>query len=210
MFTGIIEELGEIKNINRKRSGLSIDIALQIKVDDLSIGESIAVNGVCLTVVKVRDIFFTVDAVPETLEHSNIAGLKVKDKVNLERALKGESRLGGHIVSGHIDGVGYIRKKILRRDSCEMTISFPKNLRRYLVKKGSIAIDGISLTIADISLDSLRVAVIPHTLGVTTLGLKKVGDTVNIEADVLGKYVERQIGLKEGNKEKRAVNPVLF
>jgi len=210
MFTGIIEELGEAKRIDRKGLNLSIDIALAETTEDLKIGESIAVNGVCFTVVHVGKSFFTVDAVSETLKHTNIGSLKVKDKVNLERALRPSGRFAGHIVSGHIDGVGHIKKKIYRENSCEMVISFPEHLRKYIVKKGSIALDGVSLTIADGAGNSFRIAVIPHTLKMTTLGLKRIGDKVNIEVDILGKYIERALELKETESNERILKTALF
>ena len=211
MFTGIIEEIGEIKRTKKVHSKLSLDIALGNSTQDLNVGESIAVNGVCLTAVSIGPGSFTAEAVDETIRTTNIGSLRIGSKINIERAVKPETRLGGHIVSGHIDGVGYIKKKITKKDSCEITISFPEELRRYLVKKGSVAIDGVSLTIADVYGYSIKIAVIPHTLKVTTLGLRRVGDSVNIEVDIVGKYIEKAVELKEDAKSyKRMLKPALF
>ncbi|MDP1794875.1 MAG: riboflavin synthase [Acidimicrobiales bacterium] len=182
MFTGIVEELGSV----RSRNGGQFEFAAKIVVDDAELGASIAVNGVCLTVTAFGDDWFAVDAVDETLRRSNLGGLAVGDPVNLERPVRLQDRLGGHIVQGHVDGIG-----TLRQPAPDLSIACGPELVRYLVEKGSVTIDGISLTVVSVDDAGFTVAVIPHTMEVTTLGSRSAGDTVNLEVDVLAKYVER-------------------
>ncbi|MBI5026060.1 MAG: riboflavin synthase [Nitrospirae bacterium] len=189
MFTGLVECSGEVSSIKKTPTCAR----LVVKADlgrDVKIGDSIAVNGVCLTVVN-SDSGIAFDISPETMKSTNLGNLKVRDKVNLERALTPTDRLGGHIVTGHVDAAGTIME---RRQTGEYTyyrIEVPEGVMRYLVKKGSVAVDGISLTVVSLDETSFTVAIIPHTMEVTNIGDKTAGDTVNIEADILGKYVER-------------------
>ncbi|MEW6182778.1 MAG: riboflavin synthase [Bacillota bacterium] len=191
MFTGIIEETGQIRAINRQAVSARLMVSAGKVMEDVRIGDSVAVNGVCLTATEVVDGGFSTDVMAETLSKTNIGKLKVGDRVNLERALRLGDRLGGHLVTGHIDGVG----RILRREREEIAwvflIQAPPEVIRYLIKKGSVAVDGISLTVVDASQDGFSVSVIPHTAAVTTLGFKGPGDTVNLEPDLIGKYVEK-------------------
>ena len=191
MFTGIIEEKGRIVSIRRGVRSSVLQIAGQRVFEDLKIGDSVAVNGVCLTVTSMAKGSFTADVMSETLSRSSLGGLKVNSAVNLERAMAADGRFGGHIVSGHIDGTGVI-SKIERDDNAVWyTIRASEKLMRYIVEKGSIAIDGISLTVAGTSREEFRVSIIPHTMRETVLDTKKVGSIVNLENDVVGKYIER-------------------
>ena len=182
MFTGIVEELGTV----RARDGGRFEINAKTVTDGVALGDSIACNGVCLTVVAYGDDWFAVDAVDETLTRSSFDTLAAGDPINLERPVRVSDRLGGHIVQGHVDGVG-----TLRRAAPDLSIGCDPSLLRYMVEKGSITIDGISLTIVSIDDAGFTVAVIPHTMEVTTLGTRQPGDRVNLEVDVLAKYVER-------------------
>ncbi|MFF0253772.1 riboflavin synthase [Micromonospora zamorensis] len=195
MFTGIIEELGEIVRVTPTAGDSAlIGVRGPLVTSDARHGDSIAVNGVCLTVVEVADGVFTADVMGETLRRSALGALNVGDPVNLERAAALGSRLGGHLVQGHVDGVG----AVLSREPAEQweTVRFrlPAALSRYVVEKGSITIDGVSLTVAEVGADEFAVGLIPTTLKLTTLGAKSVGDPVNLEVDVLAKYVERLLG----------------
>ena len=199
MFTGIVEELGTVRAITPNAGGARIEIIAKVVLDDAELGASIAVNGCCLTVVELLDDGWAADAVTETLDRTSLGGLTAGDPVNLERPVRLADRLGGHIVQGHVDGVGTLRNRVALPDgSTRMTFAAPADLLRYVVEKGSITVDGISLTVAslDDTATSFDVAVIPHTLAVTTLGAKQPGDPVNLEVDVLAKYVERL--LKQG------------
>lgn len=204
MFTGIVEEIGQIQGISKGAKSSVLTIQGNIIFEDLKIGDSIAVNGVCLTVVTFAQNKFTADVMNETLNRSSLGELKKGSYVNLERAMSANGRFGGHIVSGHIDGTGEVLS--IRRDDNAIwyTIKVNDNLMKYIVQKGSIAIDGISLTIARVNEDSFSVSIIPHTAKETILSHKRVGDNVNIENDVIGKYVEKLINF--GDKEKRESN----
>jgi len=192
MFTGIVEELGTVRRVDRNEGGARIEITARVVVEDAVLGASIAVNGCCLTVVELGDGWWAADAVTETLVRSSLGTLRVGDPVNLERPLRLSDRLGGHLVQGHVDGVGeLIDRSPLPDRSTRMRFWLPAHLLRYIVEKGSITIDGISLTVAAVHDDGLDVAVIPHTLAVTNLGAKESGGQVNLEVDVLAKYVER-------------------
>jgi riboflavin synthase len=194
MFTGIVEELGEIVAVEAEGDSAVLTIRGPLVTEDAVHGASIAVNGVCLTVVDVKDGTFTADAMKETLDRSSLGALEPGSKVNLERPVRLSDRLGGHLVQGHVDGVG----TILSREPGErwdvVTVSLPAELARYVVGKGSITVDGISLTVVDAGADRFSVALIPTTLALTTLGHKKPGDPVNLEVDVVAKYVERMLG----------------
>lgn len=191
MFTGIIEETGIIKNIKKGASSAVLTIKASKVLEDISLGDSIAVNGVCLTATSFTRGIFTADVMHETLDRSSLGKLYTGSPVNLERAMKADGRFGGHIVAGHIDGTGTITD--IRRDDNAVwyTIKAPEHIMRYIVEKGSIAIDGISLTVAYEGTDTFKVSIIPHTLSETALYIKKSGDIVNLENDCIGKYVEK-------------------
>ncbi len=191
MFTGIIEDLGEVRSISTSVYGARAEIRSPTITEDVQIGESIAVNGVCLTVKGFEADVFSTDLSPETLKTTNLGSLKAKDKVNLERSVRAADRLGGHYVLGHVDQVGYVREKRTQGNSIIFKISAPHETAAYLVPKGPITIDGISLTVAETSGDIFTVVVIPHTLEVTTLGRVKVGAPVNLEVDMIAKYVKK-------------------
>ena len=201
MFTGIIEEIGIIDSIIDKPLGMRFKISAIKIMEDLKIGDSIAVNGVCLTVVNCTDNSFFLDIVDETLEKSNLGDLKKGDDVNLERSLKVSDRFGGHIVQGHIETIGVILDKQKKDDGALVSIGLDPEWMRYCIPKGSIAIDGISLTIAKIEANIIKVALIPHTLKNTTLGKKNKSDTLNIETDIIGKYVTNLLSFDEDDPE---------
>ena len=191
MFTGIIEEIGKVTQIQKGTHSAILQIQAKIVLEQLKIGDSVAVNGVCLTVTSISSHSFTADVMHETLNRSALSALTCGSSVNLERAMPANGRFDGHIVAGHVDGVGKIMQ--IRRDDNAVwfTIQANSSIMHYIVEKGSIAIDGISLTIASLSADSFCVSIIPHTAKVTTLGMRKIGDTVNLENDIIGKYVEK-------------------
>jgi riboflavin synthase len=201
MFTGIIEEKGKVLKIESRGQDKRLTLELPTDLTEVQLGDSINVNGVCLTVTLKRGHAIEVDLSPETIQKTALAELKEGDQVNLERALRLTDRLGGHIVTGHIDGIGFITEKRKERDFFYLTIRIPHSLTRYVVKKGSIAIDGISLTVNECQGDQMEMTLIPYTIEKTTLIDKKVGDHVNVEADILGKYVEKLQG-QEGEKAK--------
>lgn len=194
MFTGIVEEIGTITKIDRGAKSAKLAISGNKIFSDLKIGDSVAVNGVCLTATTICGNIFTADVMNETLSRSSLGKLQVGSKVNMERAMQLNGRFGGHIVSGHIDGIGTIQG--IRRDDNAVwyKIKTSTEILRLIVEKGSITIDGISLTVADLTKDSFSVSIIPHTLSETILGTKRIGNIVNLENDVIGKYVERLIG----------------
>ncbi len=199
MFTGIIEEIGTILNINKIPNGAILNIDCAYVLSDTKIGDSIAVNGVCQTVTEISKNSFSVFCSYETLSLTTLGSLNSGDKVNLERALRLSDRLGGHIVSGHVDGVGKLISATKVGDSHKMTFSADKNLMHYVVKKGSVAIDGISLTVCERDNSTFSAAVIPHTYKNTLLKDLQKGSAVNIETDILGKYIENFL-LSENNK----------
>ncbi|GAB6282757.1 MAG: riboflavin synthase [Ignavibacterium sp.] len=191
MFTGLIEEIGIIKNKISLGGGIKLIINASKVLDNLNIGDSINISGACQTVVEKNKNSFSVEAVEETLKKTNFAKLRIGDKVNLEKSMKAENMFGGHFVLGHTDTVGKIREIKKLTTSSLINIQFPKEFSKYLINVGSIAVEGISLTIAEIKNDSFTVSIIPHTLKETNLSFKKIGDEVNLEFDVLGKYVEK-------------------
>lgn len=207
MFTGIIEEIGIIQELRLASEGAAITISCRVIVPDLKIGDSVAVNGVCLTATSIGSDFFVCDISAETLRRSSLRQARSGAKVNLERALMAGGRLGGHFVSGHVDDVGTLAGKTASGEGYEMTFAFPKELERYLVYKGSIAINGISLTISSLQTEKFSVAVIPHTFTATNLNQLSVGDPVNLEVDILGKYFERyfQLGLASSQKSESKI-----
>jgi riboflavin synthase len=192
MFTGIIEELGRVRAVTLNEGGARLEIEAATVLDDARVGDSIAANGCCLTVVERADNWWAADAVTETLERTTLGALQTGDPINLERPVRLQDRLGGHIVQGHVDGVGCVTEQVALPDgSSRFTIDAPPDVLRYVVEKGSIAVDGISLTVASVAPARFDIAVIPHTLAATTLGARRPGARVNIEVDVLAKYVER-------------------
>jgi riboflavin synthase len=191
VFTGIIEGLGTVTGLTPMGGGVRLGIQSDFPLDGVSVGDSIAVNGACLTAVRVEANRFEVDVAPETLSRSTMGNVKVRDKVNLERALRLGDRLDGHLVTGHVDGMGKIVAKHAAGNAVLFSFEASEALGRYIVEKGSVAVDGISLTVNTCDRKGFQVSVIPHTAEVTTLGFRKVGDSVNIETDVIGKYVER-------------------
>lgn len=194
MFTGLVETLGSVKSLETIGAGCELVIGAPSIASELVLGESVAINGVCLTVVESNSESFRFQVGPETLLKTNLGKLKPLDRVNLERSLRLNDRLGGHLVQGHIDGIATIIQQVSSGEW--LTVWFrclPPALAWQMVPKGSVAVDGISLTVVDVTEDSFSVALIPHTLAVTTLGFKKPGETVNIETDVLAKYVARMI-----------------
>ena len=201
MFTGIIEEVGEVKSLKLGSESSKLIIKARKVLEKTLIGDSIATNGVCLTVTNIKGNSFEADVMEETLRRSNLGKLKVGDKVNLERALTLEKRLGGHIVSGHIDGCGEIFSLIREKNAVWVTVKADRKILKYIIEKGSIAIDGISLTVAYVDEEVFKVSIIPHTGEETTLLKKKVGDKVNLECDMVGKYVEKLLGFN--NKEEK-------
>jgi riboflavin synthase len=209
MFTGIIEKVGRIKKINKLSKGAEITIEAGNLLDDVKIGDSIAVNGVCLTVTSMSGTLFTADVMAETLRRSSLGELSSGDGVNLERAMSLQGRFGGHIVSGHIDGTGVIESFEKEDNAVWVSIKADSSILRLIVEKGSIAIDGISLTVAYVDKERFKVSVIPHTGEETTLLKKKRGAVVNLENDIIGKYVERLLftgGSVNGRQPDRTEN----
>jgi riboflavin synthase len=191
MFTGIVEEMGAITSLDKTLAGTRMTILASTVMGDLKIGDSVSVNGICLTVVSRGERDFSVEVSPETLSVTTLGHLTAGAPVNLERPMKLNERIGGHLVAGHVDGVGTIRSRHQEGNAIFFTIEAPQEILRYCVVKGSVTVDGISLTINDVTDRGFSVAIIPHTAKVTTLGLKQVNDTVNLESDLIGKYVER-------------------
>ncbi len=205
MFTGIIQGMGRIKELESRRKSGRITIETALDIGGMGVGDSIAVDGACLTITALEERRFTADLSEETLNITTLGLKKRGDKVNLEPPLRVQDSLGGHIVTGHIDGIGIVSKRVKRGDGEVFGISIPYNLMRFMVKKGSVAMDGISLTIAEVVEDGFEVFVIPYTLENTTLSLKEVGDKVNIETDIIGKYIDRIFSFRgekdaDGNK----------
>lgn len=198
MFTGIVEETGVIRAVQRGAKSAVLTVEAKKVLEDVHVGDSIATNGVCLTVTAVRGCCFTADVMNETLRRSSLGSLTPGSRVNLERAMAANGRFGGHIVSGHIDGTGTVVS--VRRDDIAVwyTIRTTPQVMRYIVEKGSIAIDGISLTVAAVETDRFSVSIIPHTVQETTLGEKRPGATVNLENDIIGKYVEKLMQKDDG------------
>lgn len=205
MFTGIIEEIGYVKRINQQSRSAQIEIKADKVLGDVAVGDSIAVNGVCLTVVAFDSQHFTADVMPETISKTNLRELKPGSPVNLERALQLGGRLGGHIVQGHVDAIGTIVEKQILEIAIIYRIATEPELLQYVVPKGSVAIDGVSLTVVDVFQDSFTVSLIPHTAHETVLGEKKPGDRVNLESDIIGRYVKHLMNRNHG-EERQALN----
>lgn len=191
MFSGIVEEMGAVQAIEKGLAGAKFSILASAILDDLHVGDSVSVSGACLTATKIEDQSFFVDVSTETMNCTNFGTIAVGTPLNLERAMKLNARMGGHLVTGHIDGIGTLRAREQDGNAIYLTVEASEDIMRYCVPKGSITIDGISLTINSVTAHSFSVAIIPHTAKVTTIGLKQVGDAVNLESDLIGKYVER-------------------
>jgi len=205
MFTGIIEGLGTISGIKPSGQSRRMAINADYELDNTKIGDSIAVNGACLTVVSFTEKRFEVDVSPETVTKTTLGKAKMGDRVNLERALRISDRIDGHLVSGHIDGIGAIKSKKTQENAIIINFNIKESIAYYIIKKGSIAVDGISLTVNECDNVSFQVSIIPHTAKLTTLGFKKVSDSVNVETDIIGKYVERFVTpMQSGETKKKA------
>ena len=204
MFTGIVEELGQVKALSLRGNSGTLTVKAKKVLEGTKIGDSIAVNGVCLTVTNMKNNEFSADVMAETVRRSSLGALRDGSYVNLERAMAAGGRFGGHIVSGHADGTGIIREIRQDDNAVWFTISTSSKLLRYIVEKGSITIDGISLTVAAVTTDGFSVSTIPHTNAVTTLGERKAGDLVNLETDIIGKYVERLLQPMKAQPEWKA------
>ena len=201
MFTGIVEELAQVKKIKTKKQGIRYTISANTVLDDLEIGDSICINGVCLTVTKRQKDMFSIDIIEETLDKSNLGELRENDYVNLERAMKVSDRFGGHIVQGHVETQGVILEKQIEEDEARISVGLDYEWMRYCIPKGSITLDGVSLTIASINSNIIEIALIPHTLKNTTLGLKNKSDILNVETDIIGKYINRLLTFDGDNIE---------
>ena len=201
MFTGLVEGLGRIKEVRRSGEDMGLTIDPLFSTPEIRVGESISVNGACLTVTSVKGDSFSVDVSAETLSRTTVGWLKIADEVNLERSLRLSDRLGGHLVLGHVDGVGKILKKEQRQRSWVMKIGIDEALSRYIIGKGSIAVDGVSLTVNRCTNESFEVNIIPQTGRGTNLLRRKVGDLVNVETDLIGKYVEKFLGREQSPEE---------
>ncbi len=191
MFSGIVEEMGAVQAIEKGLTGAKFSILASAILDDLQVGDSVSVSGACLTVTTIEDQSFLVDVSKETLNCTNFGTIAIGTPLNLERAMKLNARMSGHLVTGHVDGIGMLRAREQDGNAIYLTVEALEDIMRYCVPKGSITIDGISLTINSVTDNLFSVAIIPHTANVTTIGLKQIGDSVNLESDLIGKYVER-------------------
>ncbi|KDN59313.1 riboflavin synthase [Exiguobacterium sp. AB2] len=204
MFTGIVEEIGSVKAVKRNGPSLRLTLTGDIVLQDVKLGDSISVNGICLTVTTFDERTFAVDVMPETLKASSLDGVRPGTRVNLERAMPANGRFGGHFVSGHVDGIGRIVKKRPLANAVYVDISCEPSLLRYIVPKGSISVDGTSLTVFDVTERGFTLSLIPHTYSETVLGMKQAGDTVNLECDMLAKYMEKLVNQKPMTLESLA------
>ena len=210
MFTGLVEEAGIVKTIIKNRDGYDLTILAKEVLNNLKIDDSIAVNGICLTVIEFSSNYFTVNAISETVSKTTLKNLRSGSLVNLERALQLSDRLGGHLVQGHIDGIGKLTKITPRGMGKEYQFTTAQSVLKYIVQKGSICLDGISLTIADISPSTFSVAIIPHTLSKTIIDkIWKIGADINIETDIIGRYLEKFILFNSNNKDKSSDSNLL-
>ena len=210
MFTGIVEEIGIVKAIMPGVNSIKLSIKASKVLTDTKLGDSIAVNGVSLTVTFLASDYFVADVMPESMRKTNMGLLKIGEKVNLERALTLNSRLGGHIVSGHIDGTAKIIDMKKDDNATRVTLKAPNKILKYIISEGSVTLDGVSLTVAKLNTDSFTVSLIPHTSEVTTLLSKSIGSIINIENDVIGKYVERLLNFKEDTKQEKSSLSLAF
>ena len=202
MFTGLIQEVGTILSVTQNKEGKEFIIKAPKLIKEIKIDDSVATNGCCLTATAINGDTFKVQAVHMTLQKTSIGQLKANDRVNLELSLRPQDRLGGHFVQGHVNSLAKIKQIKTIGENWEIEVSFPKELRKYMISEGSVALDGISLTIAKLTEDILTVAVIPHTLEKTTLGTKKAGDHLNLEVDMIAKYIENFIRFDKGPKKE--------
>ena len=191
MFTGIVEEIGTVKGINKSSTGAVLKINTEKIHVDAKLGDSIAVNGACLSVTAINANVLSFDAIPETLKRTTLADFKADNSVNLERSVKADARIGGHFITGHVDYKARINDIIKNQAGIGFNVSLPKEFSKFVVEKGSVALDGVSLTIALVSKDNFTVYLIPHTLKNSTFGIKKKGDFVNVETDIIGKYISK-------------------
>jgi len=198
MFTGIIEEMGTVEALVKSQKAFRLTIAAKIVLEDLEIGASVAINGACMTALDLRGKSFSCDVSPETARLTNLGALQPGDRVNLERAMRLSDRLSGHLVTGHIEGMGKIYEKRAEENAVILSITIPSSLLRCCIPKGSIGLDGVSMTINHLDEQGLKVSVIPHTVAETTLGIKEVGAVLNLESDLIGRYVERLLPYGEG------------
>lgn len=208
MFTGIIIEMGEVAALERKGGITHLSLKSKEIIKDAKIGDSVSVNGTCLTIAEIKDTAMRFDLSDETLKSANLGSLKTGDRVNLEPSLRPDSKLGGHFVSGHIDDIGRIKSKTKMGDAFKIEIEAPEKILNFLVEKGSVAVDGISLTVVDILKNSFTIVIIPYTEQLTTIGFKGPGDTVNIEVDIIGKYIARFLN-KNMDKDSRFTRTLL-
>lgn len=205
MFTGIVEEIGSIERIQKGRHSAVLEICAKTVVEDLKIGDSVAVNGICLTVISFHSGGFAADVMHETLNRSALASLKSGSHVNLERAMPANGRFGGHIVAGHVDGVGKVVSTRRDDNAVWYTVQADASVMKYIVEKGSITIDGVSLTVADVEKDRFSISAIPHTVEVTVLSERHAGDLVNLETDIIGKYVEKFLSPQESTQSESRI-----
>ncbi|WP_059105783.1 riboflavin synthase [Shouchella shacheensis] len=209
MFTGIIEEKGTVQNIEQTGQAMRVTIGASHVLTDVATGDSISVNGVCLTVTLFETDRFACDVMPETVKASTFSNLKSGSSVNLERAMAAGGRFGGHMVSGHVDGVGRVVKRTPSHNAVYFEIQASPDVLRYVVQKGSVAVEGTSLTVFDVTEDSFTISIIPHTLEETTIGEKQEGDAVNVECDMIGKYVEKMLKPKESKAKEEEFQELL-
>lgn len=198
MFTGIITEIGTVRSVERRSGGIRLSVSAEAPSQEMTVGDSVAIAGVCQTAVSVGDGWFSVDAVEETQKKTTLGRLQDGARVNLELAVRPGDRLGGHMVQGHVDCAGEVREVVRRKDSWIIRVAYPGEFRANLVPVGSVAMDGVSLTVAELTDNDFSVSVIPHTMEHTTLKLLKIGTAVNLEFDILGKYVLRQMTTEKG------------
>lgn len=206
MFTGIVEEIGTIQGIKQSKDAMTITVKASKTMSDIHLGDSYAINGVCLTITTFAKYLFTVDVMPETYNHTGLSKLKVGSLVNIERAMAANGRFGGHFVSGHVDGVGTITGRQEKSNAIYLHIQVPEDIEQYLINRGSITIDGTSLTIFSIEGNVVTVSLIPHTAHETVLGRKRVGDQVNVEADMLAKYMTSLLKNREQSKKEKGLS----
>lgn len=204
MFTGLIQDIGRIQSLERKGEGVFLSVVTRMTLSDVKIGDSIAVDGICLTVIHLSHEAFTADVSMETLKRTTLSKAGAGMAVNLEKSLRVSDFLGGHLVSGHVDGMGEVIKILPEGNSWRYRFRAPQEISRYLIEKGSVAVDGISLTVAEIEKQEFAIAVVPHTARSTTLGMRKVGDAVNLEVDPIAKYVEKFLRQDAQGDRKRS------
>ncbi|HWO76674.1 MAG TPA: riboflavin synthase [Bacillus sp. (in: firmicutes)] len=205
MFTGIVEEIGTIREIKQGKEAMTLTIQAKITMEDIHLGDSYSINGVCLTVTSFTKDQFTVDVMPETFHNTALSKLKVGSPINIERAMAANGRFGGHFVSGHVDGVGTIVGRTERSNAIYLNIQVPEHIEQFLIHRGSVTLDGTSLTIFSIEGNVITVSLIPHTAHVTILGGKKIGDLINVEADMLAKYIASLLNNRSQQKEKKGI-----